>query len=202
VVRPNEQSDTELLRLLSNGNEVAMEVLFKRYYSFVTLAVLRLVSDPVTAEDIAQEVFFEIWKRRNSLDIRISLKAYLRKAAVNKTLNFLRDRKNYQNEEISPLQAEIQITNDPTLETNELNALIDQAIEALPDRCKLVFKLSRTEEMSYQEIADQMDISVKTVENQIVKALKMLREALTPYLNGSLLLLIFGILSLGFFSGG
>lgn len=179
-----------------------MEVLFKRYYSFVTLAVLRLVSDPVTAEDIAQEVFFEIWKRRNSLDIRISLKAYLRKAAVNKTLNFLRDRKNYQNEEISPLQAEIQITNDPTLETNELNALIDQAIEALPDRCKLVFKLSRTEEMSYQEIADQMDISVKTVENQIVKALKMLREALTPYLNGSLLLLIFGILSLGFFSGG
>ena len=167
-----------------------MEVLFKRYYAFVSLSVLRLVPDPATAEDIAQDVFFEIWRRRSSLDIHVSLKAYLRRAAVNKTLNHLRDKRNHKNEELSELQSEIQIPENPTLETNELNALIERAIEALPERCRLVFKLSRLEEMSYQEIADKLGISVKTVENQIVKALKMLRDALRPFVNGSLLLML------------
>ena len=173
-----------------------MEVLFKRYYAFVSVAVLRLIADTVTAEDIAQEVFMEIWKRRNSLDIQISLKAYLRKTAVNKTLNYLRDNKNYKNEELSDVQFDLHSSENPALETNELQGLIERAIEQLPERCKLVFKLSRLEELSYQEIADKLDISVKTVENQIVKALKLLREALRPFLNGSLVLLLYWIMFL------
>lgn len=167
-----------------------MEALFKKYYAFVSIAVLRLIADPETAEDIAQEVFMEIWKRRNALDIQISLKAYLRKTAVNKTLNYIRHQKNYKSEELSDQQFELHAPENTMVETNELQSLIEQAVEQLPERCKLVFKLSRLEEMSYQEIADKLDISVKTVENQIVKALKQLRETLRPFLNGGLLSLV------------
>lgn len=194
MVQPNEQHDSDLLRLLSRDDEGAMEALFKKYYAFVSIAVLRLIADPETAEDIAQEVFMEIWKRRNALDIQISLKAYLRKTAVNKTLNYIRHQKNYKSEELSEQQFELHASENTSLETNELQALIEQAVEQLPERCRLVFKLSRLEEMSYQEIADKLDISVKTVENQIVKALKQLRETLRPFLNGGLLSLVWWIL--------
>jgi RNA polymerase sigma-70 factor (ECF subfamily) len=144
----------------------------------------------MTTEDLAQEVFMEIWKRRDSLVINTSLKAYLRRSAINKTLNYLRDKKNWKNEELSEIQLEISAEPGKTLEANELEKIVGQAIEQLPERCQLIFKLSRVEEKSYQEIADELEISIKTVENQIVKALRMLRDALRPYIDSGLLLLL------------
>lgn len=185
----HDQDDNELLRRLSEDDEAAMEVLFKRHYSLVSYAIYNLVKDAQTTEDIAQEVFMEIWKRRDTLAITISLKAYLRRSAVNKTLNYLRDKKNWKNEELSEIQLEIRTEPGETLETTELQRLIDGAIEQLPERCGLIFKLSRREEMSYQEIADELGISIKTVENQIVRALRLLRETLKPYMESGLLLL-------------
>lgn len=135
-------------------------------------------------EDIAQDVFYELWKKRARLTIKTSLKAYLRRAAMNKALNFIRDQKiKFDDEEKqAPLESKIPSINQK-LEAAELQQLIDQVIDDLPERCRVVFVLSRFEEMSYNEIAKQLDISSKTVENQISKALKILRVRLGDYLN-------------------
>ncbi len=190
MANTHELDDYDLLRQLSEDDEAAMEVLFKRHYALVSYSIYNLVKDPRTTEDIAQEVFMEIWKRRGSLVINTSLKAYLRRSAVNKTLNYLRDKKNWKNEELSEIQLNISTEPGKTLETTELEQIVGQAIEQLPERCQLIFKLSRVEEKSYQEIADELNISVKTVENQIVKALRLLRDALRPYMDSGLLLLL------------
>ncbi len=190
MANTHELDDYDLLRRLSDDDEAAMEVLFKRHYYLVSYSIYNLVKDPRTTEDLAQEVFMEIWKRRDSLVINTSLKAYLRRSAVNKTLNYLRDKKNWKNEELSEIQLNLSSEPGKTLEATELEKIIGQAIEQLPERCQLIFKLSRVEEKSYQEIADELNISVKTVENQIVKALRMLRDALRPYMDSGLLLLL------------
>lgn len=168
---------------MQTDDEKAIELLFRQYYQYVCKSVVRIISEENVAEDLAQEIFFEIWKRRQEIQIT-SVKAYLRRAATNKALNYVRDKKIHFDEE-----DEIDKLETPTigvqklLETAELQELIDQSIDTLPERCRLVFVLSRFEELSYQEIADKLDISIKTVENQISKALKLLREKLGDYLN-------------------
>ncbi len=150
----------------------------------VCQAALRIIPDENTAEDLAQEVFFELWKRKQVLNINTSIQAYLRRAVVNKALNYLRDNRLIPVEEDQMINAPgLRTDMDHTaLETRELGELIRQSIDRLPERCRLVFTLSRYEEFSYQEIADKMGISVKTVENQMTKALRALREDLGPYL--------------------
>lgn len=176
-------TDPELLARLKQDGEDALEWLFREHYALVCQSVLRIIPDENTAEDIAQEVFLDIWRKRRELDIHSSFKAYLRRAAANKSLNFLRDQKiRWKDEEWMP-EAEAQLL-PPTdaLESEDLQREIDLAIDRLPDRCRVVFVLSRFEEMSYDEIARELNISVKTVENQISKALKILRQAMGPYL--------------------
>lgn len=169
--------DEYFLQILpTEEGERALELIFRRYYQFVCNTVFRVLSDENTAEDIAQDVFIEIWKRRQDLKITTSLKAYLRKAAVNKTLNFIRNKKwNFGEDEILQETPDQTIRAQQHLELNELENLVTGLIDRLPERCRAVFMLSRYEELSYQEIADQLGISTKTVENQISKALKFLR---------------------------
>lgn len=184
-------TDAELLELLREDPDKAIEMLFRQYYSFVCKMVYQVVPDAGVAEDIAQDIFFELWRKKEQININISLRAYLRRASLNRTLNYLRDRKiKWEDDQALPdLQSEA-IPISQVLETTELGQMIDKAIDELPEKCRLVFRLSRYEELSYQEIAQELDISVKTVENQISKALKMLRIALQPYLSGNLLFLI------------
>lgn len=145
---------------------------------------MRILPDSGLAEDLVQEVFLELWRKRSGIQIQISFRAYLRRAAVNKTLNYLRDQRlPISDEEFMPFQlASSTPQADETLETSELKEEIDRAISALPERCRQVFVLSRFEELSAKEIADLLDISPKTVENQMTKALKSLREWLGPLL--------------------
>lgn len=184
-------SDQELLELLRKDADQAIELLFRQYYAYVCKAVYQIVTDAQVAEDIGQDVFFELWRKKGKLKISTSLKAYLRRAAVNKTLNYLRDRKiKWDDEsELPKLAGDLPNANRP-METAELQQQIDDAIDQLPEKCRIVFMLSRQEDLSYQEIADYLNISAKTVENQISKALKHLRSALKPYLSGGLLILI------------
>lgn len=109
---------------------------------------------------------------------------------MNRALNHLRDQKiRFAEEDAAPVQESYLAGAQQLIEAEQLQSRIDQAIDGLPARCRVIFVLSRFEELSYKEIAEHLDISPKTVENQIAKALRLLREALAAYLPALLLLL-------------
>jgi len=191
-----EYSDEELIDLLKKDSEQAIDILFRRYYPFLCNSLVRVIPDRNLAEDLAQDVFFELWKKREKLNITTSVRAYLKRAATNKALNYIRDQKMKWSD--ADQQFGIASKNPSTLqklEAEELQNLIDVSIEALPERCRAVFCLSRFEELSYQEIANKLEISIKTVENQISKALKMLRIAIGPHVSKGLIVLILNLFS-------
>lgn len=181
-------TDKELLELLETDSEQAITLIFRTYYSYLCKVVYKIIPDNNLAEDLSQEVFFELWRRKGQLQVNTSLKAYLRRAAVNRALNYIRGQKIQLTDERAYPPESGQAQASQKMEADELQQRIDAAIDKLPERCRIVFVLSRFEDMSYSEIAQSLDISVKTVENQISKALKLLREALGPFL--SLLLLL------------
>ncbi len=179
-----DNSDDVLIRLRA-GDKLALKVLFDQQYPAVCGAIQRLISDKNTVEDLAQEVFVRFWEKREQIQINTSVHAYLRRMAINEALMYLRKNKNFIEEELSP-QIPSQGTGSSTEEQylhSELEHGVRAAIDELPPKCRAVFQLSRFEEMTYQEIADQMGISIKTVENQMGKALRILRERLKGYLN-------------------
>ncbi len=186
--------DAEILDLLRSDSDAAIELLFDKYYDFLCRSAFRICPDQNAVEDIVQDIFLELWRKRRRLKINISLKAYLRRAAVNRSLNYLRDRGPVPMEDPAWMQERLSADNYPEgkLDQEALSKRIDEAIDALPERCRLVFVLSRFEDLSYREIAELLEISPKTVENQIVKALSLLRDALKPYFLTAFWLLIAG----------
>jgi RNA polymerase sigma-70 factor (ECF subfamily) len=189
-----EMTDQEVLKLLPVDGEKAISILYKKYDRYLFIVVNRIIPDSGIARDLVQEVFVDLWRRRNDLKITTSVKAYLRTAARNKSLNYVRDQKmTFEDQEQHPNIQSNQVSANDQLEADELQAIIDRAIDQLPERCRLVFSLSRFEELSYKEIAEQLDISTKTVENQISKALKLLRNSLAPYIDKGMLGILFFI---------
>ena len=176
-------SDSDIIFLLNADEEKAISLLFDNYYDYLCNVVYRVIHDRDYAEDIVQEIFFEVWKKRDSIKIDTSLRGYLRRAAVNRSLNHLRKKKmQFAEDEEAVLRVPAKsIDGQAELERSELENRIHAAIDTLPPKCKIVFGLSRFENMSYQEIANSLDISVKTVENQISKALRILRSSLDHY---------------------
>jgi RNA polymerase sigma-70 factor (ECF subfamily) len=179
----NSQADKHLIQLLATEPDRAIELIFREYYSFVCRKIIRVVHEDTLAEDIAQEVFLEVWKKRESLVVNSTLKAYLGRAGVNRALNYLRNQRPelFIEDELPESGGHFEDALQK-LEADDLQERIDMAIAGLPERCRLVFSLSRFEEMSNKEVAAELGISEKTVENQMTKALRMLREALDSYL--------------------
>lgn len=194
MLKKIEYTDEELLALLHTDGESAIDLIFRKYYSFLCKSVYRIIPDTQITEDLAQEVFYEVWRKRAQLKINTSLKAYLKRAALNKALNYIRDQKiDFRN---APAKEELVSKQDSIVQelaADNLQQEIDAAIDNLPERCRLVFVLSRFEEMSYRQISEQLNISMKTVENQISKALKSLRIALAEHLPLGLLLFILSV---------
>ena len=161
-----------------------LKELFDAHYRQVCAAIHRLVGERGITEDLAQQVFIRFWEKRETIEITTSAGAYLHRMAINEALGWLRSKKNQPHEEIT---ATTPFGEERDAEQNflhgELEDKIKQAVDTLPPRCRAVFQLSRFEEKSYQEIADEMGISKKTVEHQMGKALRVLRELLGPYLS-------------------
>jgi RNA polymerase sigma-70 factor (ECF subfamily) len=165
----------------------SVEQLFKLHYTFVCNVINQYVRDRSKTEDIAQEMFAELWTKREQLNIHTSVPAYLRRMAVSRSLNYIRDAKKHNWEELDMFseadggQAIQQADVIGRMEEAELKEKLDLTIQSLPEKCRIVFLLSRQEEMSYAEVASHLNISVKTVENQIGKALRLLRLAVSSY---------------------
>lgn len=172
-------ADENIVQALRDSPETALKWMYDEYYSYVCSIVYRMINDSAKAEDIAQDVFFEIWKKRETIEINTFFKAYLRRAAVNKTLNHIRSKKmDFEQEENAVDIDDGQHSSHQNMEANEMQKRINDSIDQLPEKCRIVFAMSRYENLSYQEISDKLEISRKTVENQISKALKFLRSKL------------------------
>lgn len=181
-LQPN-YSDQELRDLLQTDSERAIEWMFRQYYAMLSATVYRILPRQELAEDLVQELFLDLWRKKDTLQFQTSTGAYLRRAVVNKTLNHIRDAKmKFDGDE--PADTIAGSLNSPLggVEVLELQQAIDQAVDRLPERCRIVFALSRYEQMSQQEIALSLGISIKTVENQMTKALRSLRNDLTEFL--------------------
>ncbi len=172
---------------LSQNSEKAYEVIFKAYYKSVYASALRITKDANIANDACQEVFLELWKNRSKIKISTSLKAYLHRGAVNRSLNIIKSRNRHAGQNLEKVIEPTSKASTPeqVTEYKELEEEIKKGIDQLPTRCRQVFVLSRYEGKSYKEIAALMSISVKTVENQMLKALKTLRRVLKKYKENS-----------------
>ena len=181
-LQKDELENDDLLLLQKIDGQRFIEFLFKKYYSPLCRLAKRLVGDAEAAEDVVQDVFFKLWQDRESREISTSVKAYLYRAVSNKALNYLEKHKKLTPLETAELPEPTFLPSENSLQTQELEAKIAEALEALPPACKAVFVLSRYEEMSYREIADALQIAPKTVENQLGKALRHFRHYLRHYL--------------------
>lgn len=172
------------IKELSQGGITAFEMLFKTYYQPLCNYAYTFLQDKEDAEEIVQSTFLLVWEKRDTLAIRTSVKPYLYAMVRNACLNVIKHEKikqKFAGEEMALADRGHDSVNH-AIATNELENRIKAALEALPEQCRLVFKLSRFEELKYAEIAEQLNISIKTVENHMGKALKIMREQLKDYL--------------------
>jgi RNA polymerase sigma-70 factor (ECF subfamily) len=178
---------------LKLGDEQAFELLFRMYFVRLCAFANKFLNDPEEAREIVQNVFVKIWEGRDEIDPEDSLKSYLFKIAQNLSLNKLRRKKveSRYNELYKLVYIEHQeFSAHESLLARELEEHIAQSIVKLPSECRKVFELSRIEGLKYREIADTLNISIKTVEAQMSKALRSLRIELSDYLALLLIALI------------
>lgn len=175
--------DFYLLQKLKEDDIAALEVIFNKYYTSLCRYLTLIFKNQIIVEHIVQDLFLYIWENRKKIEINTSLSSYLYTAARYKALNKIRDNKKFFNSytEFENLHLEENKNPDKIIEIQELQNLIDKAIETLPPRCQQIFKLSKEENLTYEEIANLMGISIKTVENQMNIALKKLRKFLRPF---------------------
>lgn len=177
-------SEQEIVGAIREGNERIFEETFRKYYQSLCNYANSILKEMDEAEEVVQNLFLSIWEKRIDLEISISLKSYLYRAVHNHCLNrikHLKVREEYQQYAVNFYDASYESVSQ-TVMKNELETKIEEAIRKLPEQCRLIFQMSRFEELKYHEIAEQLEISPKTVENQIGKALKILRVELAEYL--------------------
>lgn len=168
------RTDEKLLQLMEKGNQMAFSEFFDRYWEHLLDVALKILKDSKYAEDCVQEVFIDFWNKRSSSPI-INLSGYLHQATKYKCLDHIRKRK------IPPEQLDhtslIYEVNMPDhlIEYKEMHQLVEESIKELPKQCKRVFRMSRFDQMSNREIAEQLDLSVRTVESHIAHALRLIR---------------------------
>jgi RNA polymerase sigma-70 factor, ECF subfamily len=178
-------TDRELLDRLRQGDRDAFDAVFRAHYATLVAVAERVSGTRAVGEELAQDVMLELWRRHETISVDDSLRAYLVRAARNRALNHVRHERmkvrtapRAAGETVTPAEAPARVAE------GEIDAAVRAAVDALPERCREVFELSRVRGLRYAEIAETMGISVKTVEAQMGKALRLLRERLAPWLPG------------------
>ncbi len=173
-------------------DKAAFEKLFREYFVPLTAFAKKYVGDVDSAKEIVHDVFVNLWTKRETIDLEKAVKSYLYTSAYNRSLNYIRDHKKFDNN--VSVEDNFSKASDWNFENNvdalELEEKINRVINSLPKKCREVFLMSRFEGLKYHEIADKLNISVKTVEGQMSKALKALKENLKDYLTVLIILLM------------
>ena len=181
------------MRIGRGLDEQALESLFRDHFIGLCQFATGYVKDDGVAKEIVQDAFVNLWEKRDSIDLSKSVKSYLSTAVRNKCLNYLRDNKKFSSSllELENLSNDTAYDQPDNLVESDLRRQITLAVRELPEKCREIFELSRFQHLKYQQIADQLQISVKTVETQMSKALQHMRIRLAEYLT-----LIFVLISL------
>lgn len=181
------------LAKIREGDRAAFEKVFYSYYEDLCRYAFSILKKDDASEDLVQQVFVNFWEKREQTIISGSLKSYLFRSVHNQSLNLIKHEKvkaNYiQYSQFYETKYHSEV--EEGLEGKELALEIETVIESLPNQCRKIFIMNRMESLKYSEIADELGLSIKTVENQIGKALKILRSSLSHYLV-SLLLIYLG----------
>ena len=175
--------DLLLEQITTEDNRLAFHRLFELYYPALCMYAKRFITDKETREDIVQDVFFAIWENRSRISVKTSARSYLVTCARNHCLNYLQ--RNHERYYESLIQEQIPIYAESSEELytwEELQTLLRQALDKLPENYRLAFEKNGFENKSYGEIAEEMQISIRTVERYKNKATELLKTELKDYL--------------------
>lgn len=192
----SKEINTELVVRLRNGDENAFEIIFKSFFEPIVNFADEYIREFEVSRNIAQTVFMKLWENRISINPDLNLKSYLFTSTRNLCISHLRHLKTQDNyfekkkksyEDFLLNQEALSYLDFNTIDLDSIESIINSTIDSLPTRCKEVFLLSRFDGLKNHEIAIQLDISVKSVEANITRALKILKENLKDYLPTSVL---------------
>lgn len=177
-------NEQQLISQLMRGDEKAFTLLFRKYYADLVLFAGTFLPDKITCEDIVQNVFVNVWAKREQLDIKTSFKSFLLRSVSNGCLDEIRHKKVvYEHEAASLLIGDLyNMDTENYVLHSELNNLIDNALTKLPENYKETFELSRIQGIKYRDIAQKLDVSERTVQERIAKTLNLLRKYLKDFL--------------------
>lgn len=178
------QTDEELLQQMADGSRIAFSALYRRYWEELFIIATKALRGKEEAADVVQDIFLSLWNRRNELNLQGSLAAYLHTSARYKCINYIE--KNITRKDYLLLLTEVEINRslinaESNLDLKEMHQAISKTVAKMPPKMQEVYKLSREEHLSHREIAEHMDISVKTVKKHIQHALYLIRKDLLPY---------------------
>ena len=168
-----------LFEEIKAGNKSAFENIFRLYYQDLCRFALRLSCSEPDAEEIVQDLFFKLWQNHKTMICPDSVKAYLFTATRNSVYNKIKHEKIKSSYIQDQNVDEYDLDSSELIENQELNLRIESAINELPEKRREVFVLSKIDGLKYKEIAEKLNISIKTVENQMGEALKFLRDKLS-----------------------
>lgn len=188
-------SPDNVILYLNKGNVGAFEQIYESYWAELYSYAYNILRDKAVCEEIVQEIFFSLWTKRRELQITHSIRAYLFTAVKFQTLNYIKSEKVKRNYAVSYSTFKTILfdnSNEENIHLSDLKNLVENEVAKLPEKCQQIFRLSRNEHQSVKNIAGLLNISHKTVENQLSKALKQLRSSLGQLF--SLLILILAAL--------
>jgi RNA polymerase sigma-70 factor (ECF subfamily) len=174
---------------VNQRSEASFEGLFNTYYEALTNYAYTFMNNSDEAEDIVQQVYINLWENRMKLEIHTSARSFLYKAVHNSCLNRIKHLKIKSSHHQELAYERLNDSSHTAQDHKELMNRLHLALDSLPEQCRIIFEMSRFEQLKYQEIANQLNLSIKTVENQMGKALKIMRAELKDYLPIILLIL-------------
>ncbi len=170
--------DTELMDRLRAGDDLALKLIYKKYWNQLYTSAYNMLQDQQACEDIIQELFINLWKKREQIEIKASLKSYLFASVRYEVYRQVRQG-SVRVDIFDNIQDRLETPSEyGSIEHKELLSYVNSIVNNLSEKCKVVYKLSREEQLSHKEIAIKLDISPKTVENHLNKALRQLRISL------------------------
>lgn len=183
MLKRNFKNDTEALLQMAGGDMAAYRYLFDHHFTDLCNFLLIYLHSKELAEEIALEIFTYIWEKRETLQIKATFKSFLFSSAKNRAISQYRKEQKKMFTSINFGQSVFRddASSQQLMENNELREIINTAIDKLPEKSKQIYQLAWEENLSHKEIAEQLGITPKTVENHVGIALRKLRESLKPY---------------------